>query len=86
MFHSKNIFQAQKPIYTIKIQTTIHTRVLEKQQDKVEYGLNKRDINKPSIIGIPQCFLNSRKNMLFEKAFITRKRIVEDLKIGMVSI
>lgn len=33
----------KRPIYTVKIQI-IHTHGLEKQQDKVEYGLNIRDI------------------------------------------
>ena len=41
--HHHNSFHVQRPIYTVQIQI-IHTHGLEKQQDKVEYGLNKRDI------------------------------------------
>jgi len=44
--HHHNSFHVpfvMSPIYTVKIQI-IHTHGLEKQQDKVEYGLNKRDI------------------------------------------
>ena len=41
--------------------TTIHTHVLEKQQDKVECGLNKRDIRHQLLLEFHNTFFTEEK-------------------------